>query len=54
MQDHSPLLLEAEQQLVHLVHSSRENEDFVLDTPFTSEEIDRLTSFVGMYNNMAL
>ena len=32
--------LEAEQQMVHLVHSSRENEDFVLETPFTSEEID--------------
>ena len=41
-QDHSPLLLEAGQQMVHLTHSSRENEDFVLDTPFTSEEIDRV------------
>ena len=26
--------------MVHLLHSSRENEDFILDTPFTSEEID--------------
>ena len=37
-----PLLLEAGQQMVHLTHSSRENEDFVTDTPFTSEEIDRV------------
>ena len=38
----SPLLLEAEQQMVHLLHSSRENEGFVLDTPFTTEEIDHV------------
>ena len=28
--------------MVHLLHSSRENEDFVLDTPFTAEEIDNV------------
>ena len=42
VQDCSPLLLEAEQQMVHLLHRSRENLDFVLDTPFSSEEIDRV------------
>ena len=41
-QDHSLLLLAVEQQMVHLVQSSRENEDFVMDTLFTSEEIDRV------------
>ena len=40
--DPSPALLEAQRQMIDLLHRSRENEDFVLDTPFTSEEIESL------------
>ena len=39
---HSPLLLKAKQQMTHLLYNSRGNEDFVLDTPFTTEEIDHV------------
>ena len=38
--DPSPALLEAQRQMIDLLYHSRENEDFVLDTPFTSEEIE--------------
>ena len=42
IEDHSPLLLEAEQQMTHLLYNSRENEDLVLETPFTTKEIDHV------------
>jgi hypothetical protein len=38
----SPLLSDAKQQLKPLLVSSRENEDFVLDVSFCSEEIERV------------
>ena len=28
--------------MTHLLHNSRGNEDFVLDTPFSTEEIDHV------------